>query len=208
MTTSDNDDLLNEASFYEDSIADEPQDDSEKTVESCDEAVETEMTTVPVAEFEKLKRELDEAKDRGLRALAELENYRARTKRLHDEERKYASADLARAILPIWDNLNLAIGIEDAENNGPAVLAGVKMVVEEFLKVLKNNGIEKIDALHKPFDPNFHESVSFAPSDEYPANTVIYEVKAGFKLHDRVIRAAQVVLASPPTTSSKTETNS
>ena len=163
------------------------------------------MTTIPVAEYEKLKRDLEEAKDRALRALAELENFRARTKRLHDEERKYASADLARAILPIWDNLNLALGIDDAENNGAAVLAGVKMVVDEFLKVLKNNGIEKIDALHKPFDPNFHESVSFMPSDEYPANTVIFEVKSGFKLHDRVIRAAQVILASPKSDSPKTE---
>jgi molecular chaperone GrpE len=79
------------------------------------------------------------------------------------------------------------------------------MVVDEFLKVLKNNGIEKIDALHKPFDPNFHESVSFMPSDEYPANTVIFEVKSGFKLHDRVIRAAQVILASPKSDSPKTE---
>ena len=204
MTTSDDDELLNEASFYENPEADEAQDEADKGVESCDEAVEVETITIPVAEYEKLKRDLDEAKDRGLRALAELENYRARTKRLHDEERKYASADLARAILPIWDNLNLALGIEDAENNGVAVLAGVKMVVDEFLKVLQNNGIQKIDALYKPFDPNFHESVSFMPSDEYPANTVIYEVKAGFKLHDRVIRAAQVVLASSPVAASKT----
>ena len=207
MTTSDNDDFLNEASFYEDSIVDETQDEAEKTVEPCDEAIETEMTTIPVAEYEKLKRDLEEAKDRGLRALAELENYRARTKRLHDEERKYASADLARAILPIWDNLNLALGIEDAEINGPAVLAGVKMVVEEFLKVLQNNGIQKIDALHKPFDPIFHQSVSVEPSDEYPENTVIREVKAGFKLYDRVIRAAQVVLAARPVASTKNETN-
>ena len=205
MTTSENDELLNEASFYENSEVNEAQEATDEVVEPCEEAVEVETVTIPVAEYEKLKSELDEAKDRGLRALAELENFRARTKRLHDEERKYASADLARAILPIWDNLNLALGIEDAENNGAAVLAGVKMVVDEFLKVLQNNGIQKIDALHKPFDPNFHESVSFMPSDEYPANTVIYEVKSGFKLYDRVIRAAQVVLASPPKAAPKTE---
>ena len=203
--TKDNDDFLNEAPFYDDSDVEETQGESSDAVDSSSKSPEVEMTTIPVAEYEKLKRDLEEAKDRCLRALAELENYRARTKRLHDEERKYASADLARAILPIWDNLNLAISIDDADKNGPAVLAGVKMVVDEFLKVLRNNGIEKIDALHKPFDPNYHESVSFAPSDEYPANTVIYEVKSGFKLHDRVIRAAQVILAAPKPTDSKVD---
>lgn len=165
----------------------------------------TETTTIPKAEYERLKKELDEAKDRGLRALAELENYRARTKRLHDEERKYASADLARAMLPVWDNLSLALQIDDPDNNGKAVLEGVKMVADEFLKIFKNNGIEKIDALHKPFDPNFHESVAFMPSDEFPANTVLVEVKSGFKLHDRVLRAAQVVLAAPKQTPTQTQ---
>lgn len=163
-----------------------------------------EEITIPLAEYEKLKAELDEAKDRGLRALAELENFRQRTNRLAQEERKYASIDLARAVLPLWDNLGLALTIDDPEKNGPAVVDGVKMVYQEFLNVLEKNGIKKIDALHKPFDPNFHESVAFMPSDEFPANTVLVELKAGFTLHERVVRAAQVVLASP---APKAETN-
>lgn len=160
-------------------------------------AAEDEVVTISKAEYEKLQSELAEAKDRGLRALAELENFRARTNRLHAEERKYASLDLARAILPVWDNLALALSIDDPQNNGAAVLDGVKMVYDEFHKILEQNGIQKIEALHQPFDPNFHESVAFMPSDEYPANTVLVEIKAGFKLHERVVRAAQVVLAAP-----------
>ena len=154
------------------------------------------LISIPKSEYDKLKQELDEAKDRGLRALAELENYRARTNRLHAEERKYASMDLARAILPVWDSLGLALQIDEPEKNGKAVLDGVKMVYDEFLNVLKKQGVEKIDALHKPFDPNFHESVAFMPSDEFPANTVLVELKAGFKLYDRVVRATQVVIAA------------
>ncbi|MBR0225996.1 MAG: nucleotide exchange factor GrpE [Thermoguttaceae bacterium] len=187
----------------------ETQELSDDALNACADAAnvasERETATVPKSEYDKLKKELDEAKDRGLRALAELENFRARTKRLHDEERKYASVDLARAILPVWDNLTLALNIDDPEHNGAAVLEGVRMVAEEFLKIFQKNGIEKIDALHKPFDPNFHESVAFMPSDEYPANTVLVEVKAGFKLYDRVIRATQVVLAAPAPAASRHE---
>lgn len=156
-----------------------------------------ELITISASEYEKLKADLDAANDRSLRALAELENFRNRTNRLTQEERKYASIDLARDILPLWDDLGLALNIQDPDKNGQAVVDGVKMVHDEFLNVLSKNGIKKIDALHQPFDPNFHESVAFVPSDEYPANTVVAELKAGFTLHERIVRASQVVLASP-----------
>ncbi|MBQ9873376.1 MAG: nucleotide exchange factor GrpE [Thermoguttaceae bacterium] len=158
---------------------------------------EERFATIPLAEYEKLKADLDAANDRALRALAELENFRNRTARLAQEERKYASLDLIRDMLPVWDNLGLALSIEEPDKNGQAVVEGVRMVRDEFAKTLEKRGVKKIDALHKPFDPNFCESVAFAASDEYPPNTVIVELKAGFTLYDRVVRAAQVVLASP-----------
>ena len=188
-----------ETPVFNESSEQNVQSTSAEVEQACaQDATETdELISIPKSEYDKLKQELEEAKDRGLRALAELENYRARTNRLHAEERKYASMDLARAILPVWDNLGLALQIDEPEKNGKAVLDGVKMVYDEFLNVLKKKqGVEKIDALHKPFDPNFHESVAFMPSDEYPANTVLVELKAGFKLHDRVVRATQVVIAA------------
>ena len=160
-------------------------------------SADDEMITLKKSEYEKLKRDLAEAQDRGLRALADLENYRARTNRLQAEERKYASMDLARAILPVWDNLNLALQIEEPEKNGAAVIDGVKMVCHEFLRVFASCGIEKINALHQPFDPNFHESVAFLQTDEFPPNTVVAELKTGFTLADRVVRATQVALATP-----------
>ncbi len=153
--------------------------------------------TVSRAEYEKLKSDLEEAKDRGLRALAELENFRARTNRLAQEERKYASMNLARDVLSVWDNLGLALNIAEPEKNVAAVVEGVKMVRQELLNIFAKNNIEKIDALHKPFDPNFHESVAFVPNDEFAPNTVVVELKDGFKLHERVVRASQVVLAAP-----------
>ena len=164
---------------------------------SQEEQVADDTVTISAAEYEKLKADLEESNDRGLRALAELENFRNRTSRLAAEERKYAGIDFARDIIPLWDNLGLAVNAENPKDNIKAVVSGVKMVYDEFLKVLEKHGVKKIDALHKPFDPKFHESVAFVPNDEFPANTVVFVLKAGFTLHERVVRAAQVVLAAP-----------
>lgn len=193
MQDKNNDDAMFEENA--DALADELAANLAENAENN--AAEEETMTISVAEYNKLKAELDEAKDRGLRALAELENFRNRTNRLAQEERKYAAADIARAILPLWDNLGLALSIEEPEKNAAAVVDGVKMVYNEFLNVLDKNGVKKIEALGQPFDPKYHESVAFVPSEEYPANTVAVEIKAGFMLHDRVIRAAQVCLAAP-----------
>ena len=165
------------------------------------EAAEAAAKAAEVDELEKVKAERDEARDRALRALAELENFRARSNRLASEASKYASFDLAKAILPVWDDLGRAIEAAEAAPDGAinaeALVDGVKMVYNKFLEVLAQNGVERIEALNKPFDPNFHESIASLPNDEHPKDTVIVETQAGFKLRDRVVRPAQVVLAAP-----------
>lgn len=169
-------------------------DEAAKTAKSTEE-------TADVDELAKVKAERDEARDRALRALAELENFRARSNRLASEASKYASFDLAKAILPVWDDLGRAIEAAEAAPDGvinaEALVDGVKMVYNKFLETLAKNGVERIEALHKPFDPNFHESIASIPNDEHPKDTVIVETQAGFKLRDRVVRPAQVVLAAP-----------
>lgn len=174
----------------------------EENVEATAQAVFEEAAKAAEAdELAKVKAERDEARDRALRALAELENFRARSNRLASEASKYASFDLAKAILPVWDDLGRAIEAAEAAPDGvvnaEALVDGVKMVYNKFLEVLAKNGVERIEALNKPFDPNFHESIASIPNDEHPKDTVIVETQAGFKLHDRVVRPAQVVLAAP-----------
>ena len=174
----------------------------EQDVEATAQAVVEEAAqAAEVDELEKVKAERDEARDRALRALAELENFRARSNRLASEASKYASFELAKAILPVWDDLGRALEAAEAAPDGvvnaEALVDGVKMVYNKFLETLAKNGVERIEALNKPFDPNFHESIASLPNDEHPKNTVIVETQAGFKLHDRVVRPAQVVLAAP-----------
>jgi len=150
----------------------------------------------PVSEVEQLRLELEEAKNRTLRALADLENYRARVNRQAAEERKYANLDLMRELLPVWDNIGRALEAVARSHNLESLVEGVEMVHSQFLEVLKKYHCEKIEAQFQPFDPNCHASVAQIPSAEHPANTVIEEVQAGFCLFDRVVRPSQVVLSS------------
>ena len=151
----------------------------------------------PLSEVEQLRLELEEAKNRTLRAMADLENYRTRINRQMTEERKYASIDFMRELLPVWDNIGRALEAVSATHNLESLVEGVQMVHSQFMEVLKKYHCEKIEAMYQPFDPNFHASVAQIPTVEHhPANTVIEEVQPGFRLFDRVVRPSQVVLAN------------
>ncbi len=147
------------------------------------------------SELEQLKLDLEQAKDRSLRALADLENYRARVNRQFAEERKYSNIDLMRDLLPVWDNVGRALEAAEKTHNIEALIDGVKLVEHQFLDVLRKYHCVPIEALHQSFDPNLHASIAQFPNEEYPANTVIVESQVGFKLHERVVRPSQVVLS-------------
>ena len=149
------------------------------------------------SELEQLREELDEANDRALRARAELENYRARVHRQAEEERKYASIDLMRDLLPVWDNLGRALDAVDKTQNLEALVEGVSLVHGQLLQVFGKYHCVPLEPLYQPFDPNFQESIALLPNADHPPNTVIEQTTVGFKLHDRVVRPAQVVLAAP-----------
>jgi molecular chaperone GrpE len=161
--------------------------------ESIDLVSEPEET---VSDVEQLRLELEETKNRSLRAMADLENYRTRINRQMAEERKYASIELMRELLPVWDNIGRALEAVSVSRNLESLVEGVQMVHVQFLEVLKKHHCEKIEAMHQPFDPNVHASVAQIPSAQHPANTIIEEVQTGFRLFDRVVRPSQVVLAS------------
>ena len=156
----------------------------------------SEPPPAPVSAAEQLHLELEEAKHRTLRAMADLENYRTRINRQMAEERRYASLDLMRELLPVWDNIGRALEAVADSHNLESLVEGVQMVHSQFLDVLKKHHCEKIEAKFQPFDPNVHASVAQIPNMEYPANTVIEEVQIGFRLFDRVVRPSQVVLSS------------
>ena len=168
--------------------------------EEAAKAAEAAAKATEVDELEKVKAERDEARDRALRALAELENFRARSNRLASEASKYASFDLAKAILPVWDDLGRAIEAAEAAPDGvinaEALVDGVKMVYNKFLETLAKNGVERIEALHQPFDPNFHEAVMHIEDETLGENVIALVLQKGYKIGDTVIRAAMVKVAN------------
>ena len=139
---------------------------------------------------------LEEAEQRILRLQAELENYRKRTQRAMEEERRYASLPLLRDLLAVWDNLQRAIEAAEQHENATSLLDGVKMVAEQFSGVLKQHHCEPIEADGRPFDPNLHEAIAQYPSDDHEPGHVSQVTQVGYHLHDRVIRPAQVIVAS------------
>lgn len=142
-----------------------------------------------------LKQEVAEFRDRAMRWQAELENYQKRITRQLAEERRYAGIDLIRDLLPVYDNLQRASQAAEQNHDVAQLLQGLRMIVKQWEDVLARHNCQKIDALHKPFDPNVHHAVSRQATGDVAPNTVIYVAQDGFILHDRVVRPSQVVVS-------------
>jgi molecular chaperone GrpE len=140
--------------------------------------------------------ERDQFLDLLQRTRAEFENYQKRSARDRDQERRYALGPFVRDLLPVYDNLQrTAAAAQRAGDAGP-LAQGVKMVLAQFLDLLKRHGITRIEALGKPFDPGQHEALTQQPAPGKPPNTVIHVEEEGFLLHDRVLRPAKVVVSA------------
>jgi molecular chaperone GrpE len=141
--------------------------------------------------------ERDKYLDLAQRTQADFENYRRRHQRDREQERQMMLASIVRDILPVLDNLELALhAAKEAGETGP-LAQGVHMVQAQFLDVLRRNGIKVIEAKGKPFDHNLHEAVAQQPAPDQPANTVVQVLAPGFMLDDRVLRPAKVVVSAP-----------
>ncbi|MHC4548921.1 MAG: nucleotide exchange factor GrpE [Planctomycetota bacterium] len=139
-----------------------------------------------------------EWREKYLRVLAELDNYRKRMERERQQSRLFALEDLMRALLPVLDHLQLASG---AKGDADKIREGVALALKDALRVLGEQGLKVIEALDLPFDPRFHEAMATIPDAKRQAGTVIDELCRGYALHERVLRPAKVhVAVEPPKT--------
>jgi molecular chaperone GrpE len=142
--------------------------------------------------------ELKETHDRLLRVSAEFDNYKKRSARESSEFRKYANQALLKDLLPVVDNLDLAINSTGGQSEiEKSLLEGLEITRKEILKVLEKYHVTPIEAVGRPFDPEYHEAAMRQESDEHAENTVISEFQKGYLIHDRLLRPAMVVVASP-----------
>lgn len=151
-----------------------------------------------LAELRKKAAERDQYLDLAQRTRAEFENFQKRNRNDREQERKYAYFPLVRDLLPVFDNLERALTASEQGNDPGSLAKGVAMVQSQFLDLLKRNGVTRIEALGKPFDPNEHEAVMQQPSAEHESNTVLQVLESGFTLHDRVVRPAKVIVSVKP----------
>lgn len=150
------------------------------------------------AELAAVAAERDDLKDRLARARADLENYRRRMMRDLEDERKYQSLTLLRAILQPLDGLRRAVKAAEAAGSKDDLASGVSMVLRQFESALTQIGASVIGAQGQPFDPNLHEAISQVPSADHPPMTVLDEVETGYRLHDRIVRPSRVVVSTAP----------
>jgi len=153
-----------------------------------------------LAELQTQAAKADEYKDNWIRTAADLENFKKRAARERTEAAQFANVALLQKLLPILDNFEMAQTA--AQNAGDEKLAslqaGVAMIQQQLKTILAETGLEEIDATGKLFDPALHEAVSQQETADTPEGHVVQQIRKGYKLRDRLVRPASVVVAKKP----------
>ena len=144
--------------------------------------------------FEEAIRERDEYLDSLKRLKAEFENYRKRIARESDQLRTRHASEIMEEILPVLDNFERAMKAA-IEHDQKLLSEGVEMVYNQLRDVLTKRGLCEIDAHGRPFDPEHHEAVLCRPSEEHEEGTVLDVLEKGYRLEDKVVRPAKVVVS-------------
>ncbi|HET7418920.1 MAG TPA: nucleotide exchange factor GrpE [Candidatus Dormibacteraeota bacterium] len=144
-----------------------------------------------------LESELAETRSRHLRLAADFENYKKRARQEQADTMQHASAELIGRLLPVLDDLNnvldhLPEGVDDSWAKG------LELSVRKLEEALGTHGLQPIEAVGARFDPKQHEAVGHEESTDHPEDTVVSELRRGYRLRDRVVRPALVKVARPP----------
>ncbi|MDD4932051.1 MAG: nucleotide exchange factor GrpE [Methylacidiphilaceae bacterium] len=156
-----------------------------------------------IDQWRQISREADEMRDRLLRTLADWENARKRMAKEKEDAIRLANASLLHALLPVVDNFLL--GVEAAKNatDGQSIAQGMQMILSQFQTLLREEGVEVIDAVGKPFDPHQHEAAAFVDTEEVEEGIVATQKRAGYLYKGRLLRPALVYVARKPSKSAE-----
>lgn len=174
--------------------------EKEEIIESEEETAEAEGEETAEAtespensEFEKLNAELEEAQNSKLRLQADFDNYKKRVEREKQNLINYAVEGMVSELLPVIDNFERALDVKEADFEG--FYQGVEMIKNQFIEALKSQGLEEIEALDQPFDPNYHNAVSQMESEDHDSDIVVQVFQKGYKIKDKVVRPSMVVVS-------------
>ena len=146
----------------------------------------------------KLQAELMQHRDDTLRQRADLENTRKRLQREKDDAVKYANNTLLERLLPVVDNFEMGMMEARKAGEGSAVFVGMSMVQKQLEDFLREQGMQTVDAVGQKFDPNLHEALGEEPGGTVPEGHVTRQLRKGYKLRDRLVRAANVFISKGP----------
>lgn len=180
--------VLNESSnnpFAETKSVEDISDDESKSSDSDDTALE----------ISNLKLELEKINNQYIRLAADFDNYRKRQLQERESLLKYGAEETLKKMIEALDNIDRAKSSVEKVEDVNVVKDSYNVVFNQIYDVLGKMGLEVIETANKEFDPNFHEAVMQTPTSEYPENTIINELQKGYKLGDKVLRAALVNVA-------------
>ena len=158
------------------------------------------LTPEQIEELKSRAARADENWDRLLRTTADFENFKKRAARERIEAAQFANAALLQKLLPVLDHFEMAqTAAQTAGDDKLASLqAGIAMIQQQLKSILAETGLEEIDAAGKPFDPMLHEAVSQMETADAPEGRVVQQIRKGYKLRDRLLRPAAVIVAKKP----------
>jgi len=159
--------------------------------------------TLTPEQLEELKARAAQADDfwnRLLRTTADFDNFKKRAARERQDIARYANESLIQKLIPVLDNFEIAQAATQAApaNDSQSVQSGIAMIQQQLKGALTEAGVEEVDATGKQFDPNLHEAVSQQETADTPEGHVVQQLRKGYKLRDRLLRPASVVVAKQP----------
>jgi molecular chaperone GrpE len=164
---------------------------------------------VQLEELQKtLAAKVEEAKglqEKYLRLAAEFENYKKLSLREQRESSLFANERILKDLLPIIDNLERAVRAAKDSPSGNGLLQGVELTLKQFAETLAKFGVTAVPSIGEPFNPAHHQAVTRLESATQPENTVVEEYQKGYRLHERILRAAMVAVAAPGSSGGATE---
>jgi molecular chaperone GrpE len=183
-------------------MSQDQQDDSTNanTIEDLDNGspVESQQDTTLQGALTAKTEECKALNEKYLRLAAEFENYKRLAQRDQREQLKFSNEQLLKELLPVIDNMERAIKAARDNGGSSALIQGVDLTLKQLSGALTKFGVQPVEAVGKAFDPSAHQAVSHVASDHVPSDHVVDEFQKGYRLHDRILRAAMVSVSSGP----------
>lgn len=155
-------------------------------------AEEVPVETAEADETEELREQLEAEQNKYLRLMADFDNYKRRAVKDRQEAEKFRAQSLLTDLLPVLDNFDRALAVETKSEESASLLKGLEMVRNSLLDAVKREGLEDIQAIGEPFDPNFHQAVMQEQEENQDSGIVLKELQKGYTLKGRVLRPSMV----------------